>query len=141
MKKRYLFMLLRGVWAHPRGRSRLKVFAIVGVLGAILCGTVMIAGGIALYRAVAGFSQSIAVNTNLSPQQIKTEIVEVVPSQVWRCWNAAQALVLTDSWFQAPLGASFSSLKQACWGPGKENCSNNECSKLDIQNALDRRAT
>lgn len=114
--KHYLLMeFLKTLQRRPDLKKKLKVFAIVGVIGFFLLGAVT------LYVGWVGVKYVAQVATQVQPLEqmgnLQSEVEKLPGVEIAGCWGAAQEVLSLESLLNRSLAEKFQTLKTGCWNP------------------------
>lgn len=130
MKKIILFEILRNLKSKPALMRKVKIFAVVGLVGfVIISGLAIWAGVSAVKYVVASTNQAIS-----SPQaqeqliNVKSELSKL-QFQPLSCWQKTQSLMAVEPWLARPAFDNLKNLKVACLD-SKPICEGYECSQM-----------
>lgn len=99
-------------------KGTVKVFLGLGCLGMVVLAGLVIWGGIATFKGVAGLAKDAELSPKAAEVGETLKKVAVLPAE--GCWDAAQRLLNIQVWLEKPIGENVNSLKLACISSTKE---------------------
>jgi hypothetical protein len=112
MKRLILAELIRYLRDKPDLKKKLKIAAVLGVLGFIMASAVAVFVGIAGVKYVASLSSNLDVTQHSERLRSKVESIPAITSA--GCLTAAQGLLNVERLLTTPIYENFKNLKQAC---------------------------
>lgn len=131
MKHAIIYEIIRKIKAKPALMRKVKIFAVVGLVGFFLVGGLTIWAGVSAVKyVVASTSQVISSPTTQEQiQSAKTEL-QKVQFQPLNCWGKAQSLLAVQPWIEKPAFDNLQNLKVACLESPPAVCEGDECSQM-----------
>lgn len=117
MKRFLVLELLRRLKRQPHFARKLRVVAVVGVIGfAVMLSLLIWAGVSAVSYTVSTVNQVIeSPVTREHLQTIQTEAQTLPRLQPLGCWLKTQSLMAVEPWLARPVVDNLVSLKEACF--------------------------
>lgn len=101
-----------------RWKKRLKIFAVVGIVGFFITGGLLIWAGFSAVSYIANTVNhpSTLARVETLKSEVKTLPAITLPSIIAPgCWTHAQSLLQVQPWFEKPLGDHYKNMKIACF--------------------------
>jgi len=99
-------------------KGSVKVVLGLGCLGVVVLAGLVIWGGIATFKGVAGLAKDAELSPKVAEVSETLKKVAVLPAE--GCWDAAQRLLDVQVWLEKPISENVNSLKLACISSTKE---------------------
>ena len=116
MKKNELIMLIKLLKQNPNITRKIKIFAVVGLVGFFIVSGLVIWGSISLINyTTTETRQSLA--TSKAKNLIETQINKPLSFDMNRCYGKVQSLLSPQVWIDRPVLMNLEELKIACLGP------------------------
>ncbi len=133
MKNAVVSEMLKKLKSNPQLARKLKVFALVGIVGIILAGGLAIWVGISAVNYVFNTANQV-VSSPTAQQQLNTvkDQLQQVEFQPLSCWNKTQNLLTAQPWLESSAIDNLRNLKTACFYSTPTTCEGSKC--LDIKN-------
>lgn len=132
MKQQIFIEIIRKIKAKPHLMRKVKIFAVVGLVGFLVTGALTIWAGITAFNYVATKAtaavQSPVAQTNI--ESIKTELKTLPKFQALSCWGKAQSLMAVEPWLARPALDNLINLKVACLEDKPALCEGHECTQM-----------
>ncbi len=134
MKKEIITEILKKLNTKPNLMRKLKIFAIVGIVGFIFVGGLTIWVGISAFNYIA----IKAKETVKSPaalnhiDNLKSEFSNLPKLQALSCWSTAQSLMTAQPWLEKSAVDNLVTLKTACLELKPAVCEGAECENIKI---------
>lgn len=132
MKRIVIYELMRKLKHKPHLMRKLKIFAVVGIIGFVVTSGLVIWAGISAVGFVASKANQ-AVQSPIAQQHLeslKTEVQTFPKLQALNCWGKAQSLMAVEPWLARPALDNFKNLKVACLDEKPVVCEGNECTQM-----------
>ena len=131
MKQIIFLELLKNLKAKPNLMRKVKIFAIVGVVGLIVTSTLVIWAGVSAFSYAANKASEViqAPQTTAHLENLKSE-VKGLQLQPLNCWGKAQSLMAIEPWLQRPALDNLKNLKVACLEAAPPVCEGHECTQM-----------
>ncbi len=132
MKRIVFFEILQTLKTEPKLMRKVKIFAVVGIVGFLITVALMIWAGVSAFNYVASSaSQVIQSPTALGHvENLKTELKSLPKLQAINCWGKAQSLIAVQPWLERPALDNLVNLKVACFEQKPSVCQGAECEKM-----------
>lgn len=134
MKKLILIEIAKHIRAKPNLKRKLKVFAVVGVIGFFITTGLVVWAGVSTMRFASQQIQSVNVQGHL--KNIESRWLSHPTITMTSCWDKAQSLVNYDSWATSPLVENLYNLKVACL-EAKPTCEGDFCREMKERMNID----
>lgn len=132
MKQEIILELLKKLKANPNLMRKLKIFAVVGVVGFLMAGALTIWAGITAFNYVATKAteavHSPGAQTHV--KNLKAEIKSFPKLQLINCWGKAQSLIAAQPWLERPVIDNLVNLKLACLDDKPAACEDYDCQNI-----------
>lgn len=132
MKQIIFYEIIKGLKDKPQLIRKLKIFAVVGIIGFFIVGGFTVWAGISAFNYVA----SKATQTIQSPvtqqhlESLKAEAKSLPHIQALSCWGKAQSLLAVQPWLERPVVDNLVNLKVACLEQRPSVCEGYECNQM-----------
>jgi len=129
MKRQLILEILRKLKEKPHLMRKVKIFAIVGIVGFLITGALAIWAGISAVSYVATKANQVIQSPQGAAQvaALKSEVTGISGLQPLGCWNKAQSLMAFEPWLARPVLANLQSLKVACFIVAAPVCEGSKC--------------
>ena len=132
MKREIIFELIHKLKEKPHLMRKLKIFAVIGVVGFLITGGLAIWAGVTAFNYVATKAteavQSPMAQTHVD--NLKAELKNLPKIQALSCWGKAQSLLAVQPWLERPVIDNLINLKVACLEDRAKVCEGTECNNL-----------
>lgn len=119
MKHILLLKILNKLKGDPRLMKKVKIFAVVGLVGFFFAAGLTIWAGISAISYIASTAnqaiQSPVTHSHL--EDLKTDLKSLPKIQPVSCWAKAQSLISFQPWIERPALDNLIGLKAACFQP------------------------
>ena len=116
MKYTVILEVLNKLKEKPELMRKIKIFALVGLVGVLIVGALAIWVGISTINYVASTAnqmiQSPVAQSHV--ETLKTELKDLPEIQAFNCWGKAQSLLAIQPWLERPVFENLENLKVAC---------------------------
>ncbi|MBK7961754.1 MAG: hypothetical protein IPK04_11495 [Bdellovibrionales bacterium] len=131
MKQVILIELIRRLKSKPNLMRKLKIFAVVGIVGFFMTGALALWAGVAAVSFVADKANVVmqAPQTKAHVENLKTE-VKGLSFQPLDCWGKAQSLMAVEPWLARPALENLRNLKVACLETTTPVCEGQACTHI-----------
>lgn len=131
MKHAIIYEIIRELKAKPALMRKLKIFAVVGLVGFVLVGGLTIWAGVAAVKYVATSANQI-ISSPTAHEQIQNARNELqkVQFQPLNCWDKAQSLLSVQPWIEKTVFDNLRNLKIACLETPPAVCEGDQCSQM-----------
>lgn len=129
MKKIIFLKILNSLRQQPHLLKKIKIFAIIGVFGLMIAGTLVVWAGFSAFNYAASISKEVIhspITTNYL-QVLKNELHAFPKISALNCWNKAQNLVSIQPWLENSAINNLLSLRGACFDLESKNCKEGNC--------------
>ncbi len=132
MKHTRLTEIFETLKTNPKILRKIKIFALVGIVGFLITGALMVWAGLSAINYVA----SSAIQAVQSPiaqshvENLKTEIKSLPKLQAINCWGKAQTLLNIQPWLERPVRENLANLKVACFEQKPNICQGAQCEQM-----------
>ncbi len=132
MKQDIIFQVLRKIKAKPDLMRKLKIFAVLGVVGFLITGALAIWAGVSAFNYVASKTSEViqSPTTQVQVENVKIELKRLPRFQALNCWNKAQSLMAVQPWLERPAIDNLVNLKVACLEQLPAVCEGTECENM-----------
>lgn len=116
MKQDIIFEIIKKAKSQPSLMRKLKIFAVVGLVGSILVGALVVWAGVTAIKFVTAQTSQLT-QSPLAKEQVenlKTTMSDLPRIKPLTCWGKAQSLMAVQPWVEQPLMNNLMSLKVAC---------------------------
>jgi len=142
MNQNIFFELLQKLKQKPNLMRKLKIFAVIGVVGFLITGGLVIWAGISAVSYVTSTTNQ-AVQSPLTQDHIaklKTKAQGLPKIQALNCWAKAQSLLAVQPWLERPALDNLVNLKVACLEQKPAVCDGKDCEQIkDLMNTAEGR--
>ena len=115
MKKIFISEIINKIKAKPHIYKKLKIFAVIGIVGILSLGTITVYLGVLGARYVASLSTDIYTTENA--EKLKSKIRDIPTLTKSNCIETAQNFLNLDTLFNKPMIENFQLLKKSCFEP------------------------
>ena len=131
MKRVIIFEILRKIKSRPELMRKVKIFAVIGLVGFVFIGGLAIWAGVSAFRYVVATTNQAVMSPQLQNQvqNVKTELKQI-QLQPLSCWNKAQSLMAVQPWLEKPALDNLRNLKVACLDSVPTVCEGYECNQI-----------
>jgi hypothetical protein len=131
MKQIIVLEIIRKLKSKPELMRKVKIIAVVGVVGFVLTGALAIWAGIATMSYIATKATTViqSPQTATHIENLKGE-VKSLGLQPLNCWGKAQSLMAIEPWLARPALDNLRHLKVACFEATTPVCEGYECSQM-----------
>lgn len=131
MKKIIFLAIIRKLKAKPHLMRKVKIFAVVGIVGFFMTGALAIWAGVSAIRYVADKANVVmqSLQTASQVESLKTEL-KGLSLQPLNCWGKAQSLMALEPWLARPALDNLKNLKVACLEATTPVCEGHECFQM-----------
>ncbi len=116
MKREIVFEIIKRLKEKPHLMRKLKIFAVIGVVGFLITGALTIWAAVTAFNYVASKAteaiQSPSAQTHVD--NLKAELKSLPKVQAIGCWAKAQSLLAVQPWLERPVIDNLVNLKVAC---------------------------
>jgi len=132
MKHEIIFEILKNIKQKPKLMKKLKVFAVVGIVGFLITGALVIWAGISAINYVASSTSQIIQSPTAQGhvENLKTELSSLPKFQAINCWGKAQSLIAVQPWLERPALDILANLKVACFEHKPNACQGADCEQM-----------
>lgn len=131
MKHAIIYEIIRKLKAKPALMRKVKIFAVLGLVGFVFVGGLAIWAGVsALKYVVASTSQVMSSPKAQEQIQIAKTELQKIQFQPLNCWDKAQSLMAVQPWLEKPAFDNLRNLKVACLDSQVPVCEGSECSQM-----------
>ncbi len=134
MKQHVFFKMAKELKERPNFMRKIKIFALVGVVGFFIVATVAIWAGVSAVKYVAERAQQAvqAPSTQAQVARLKDEIKGLPTLQPLNCWGQAQSLMSAQPWLERPALENLKNLKGACFEQKPNPCEGPHCDRDNL---------
>lgn len=138
MKKVLLSNLIRNLKANPSLLRKVKVFAVVGLIGILLTGTLIVLAVVSAFNFLADKAVTAmdSHQTTAHVEKLRTEVTGL-SFQSLSCWQEVQRLMAVEPWLARPTLVNLKNLKVACLEGMKPVCEEPNCTEIKKPKRLD----
>jgi hypothetical protein len=132
MRQDIIYEVLRKIKAKPGLMRKVKIFAVVGVVGFVITGALVIWAGVSAFKFVASKTTEV-INSPTAIAQVenlKLEANGLPKLQPLDCWVKAQSLMAVEPWLARPALDNLKNLKVACLDTTFPVCEGHECTQM-----------
>jgi hypothetical protein len=131
MKQIIFLEFIRKLKAKPHLMRKVKIFAVVGIVGFFVTGALAIWAGVSAMSYVAEKANAVMHSPQAAAQfeSLKTE-VKGLSLQPLNCWGKAQSLMALEPWLARPALDNLKNLKVACLEATTPVCEGHECQQM-----------
>lgn len=131
MKHAIIYEIIRKLKAKPALMRKVKIFAVVGLVGFVFVGGLAIWAGVSAVKYVV-VSTSQVISSPTAQEQIQSAKTQLdrVQFQPLNCWGKAQSLLAVQPWLEKPAFDNLRNLKVACLESPPAVCEGHECSQM-----------
>ena len=138
MKQLIMLEVVKRIKRIPNFKRKLKIFAVVGVLGFFVTTGLLIWAGVAAFNFASDKAAQVmhSPQTSAQVESLKTKASEFSTVKAAGCWAKAQSLVAVEPWLVRPALENLNNLKIACFGQGtpvstsEPICIGHECTEM-----------
>lgn len=132
MKREIFFELIHKLKEKPHLMRKLKIFAVIGIVGFVITGALTIWAGVTAfnYVAIKATEAVQAPSTLMYVNNLKTELKSLPKIQAISCWAKAQSLLEIQPWLERPAIDNLVNLKVACLENRVQVCEGAECDSI-----------
>lgn len=130
MKKFIFVEILQRLRSKPQLKRKLKIFAVIGLVGFFVTAGLVIWAGVSAVRFASNQIQAVNIQGQINKLESGWQSLPAITTV--SCWNKAQSLMNFESWFTRPVTDNFKNLKVACLET-KPVCEGNSCHELKIR--------
>lgn len=132
MKHPLIYEVLRKIKARPDLMRKVKIFAVVGVVGFLITGALVIWAGVWAFNSVASKATEVMSSpaTIAQIEDLKSEAKGLPKFQPLSCWVKAQSLMAVEPWLARPALDNLYNLKVACLEATPPLCKEGECTQM-----------
>ncbi len=132
MKKMMLIAFLKKMKAKPALWRKVKVFAVIGLVGFLVTGAFAIWAGISAVSYVVDKANTAMHSPAAATyvENLKTE-VKGLKLQPLSCWGKTQSLMAVEPWLVRPVWDNLRNLQQACLEGTTTSCAGQDCASID----------
>ena len=134
MRNLTFFEIWKRLERKPKFKRKLKIFAIVGLLGFFMTSSLAIWTGVAVwdYFSAKG-NLGVSSGTSEYIENLRTRIDAIPNINARNCWDKAQSLIGIEPWLARPLADNLVHLKVACLEAKRPSeCIGSDCDKYKI---------
>ena len=113
MKQMIFLEFLRKIGTNRQLKQKIKIFLGVGLVGCLVIGSLVVWGGIAAFKSVAGFGTNPIVQEKIL--SLETELQNAPALVKAGCWGTVKSLMLVESWIEKPIAENYNTIKSACF--------------------------
>lgn len=136
MKHIIVYEILDKLKRNPKLMRKAKVFAVVGLVGFLLIGTLTIWAGLSAINYLAS-SVNQAIQSPITQGHVESEIKSLPSFQAVNCWGKAQTLLGVRPWLDRPAFENLTNLKVACFEQKSNLCEGSNCEHMnEISNSV-----
>lgn len=116
MKKEIVYKILRKIESDKDLKRKLKIFAVVGIVGILLISAITVWIGFKAVNYVATKTKEAGQVPIVQgyAQNINSELKTLSKNQVVSCWDKAQDLITIQAWIERSAIDNLMDLKVAC---------------------------
>lgn len=131
MKKSIFLEIIRELKAKPHLMRKVRIFAVVGIVGFFVTGALAIWAGASAISYVADKANVVMPSPQTAAQveSLKNE-VKGLSLQPLNCWGKAQSLMAVEPWLARPALDNLKNLKVACLEATTPVCVGHECTEM-----------
>ena len=112
--KRLIFLeFLRKIGTKHQLKQKIKIFLGAGLVGCLMIGALIVWGGIAAFKSVAGLGTNPIVQEKIL--SLETEIKNAPALVKSGCWGTVKSLMHMESWIEKPIAENYNTIKSACF--------------------------
>jgi hypothetical protein len=129
MKQLILMELLSKLKANPKLMKKVKIFAVIGVVGFLMTGVLVIWAGFSALSYVSSKANIVmqSPQTTTHIENLKNEVKELSALQPMNCWGKIQSLMAIEPWLERPALVNLMNLKDACIEAKPKVCQGSDC--------------
>lgn len=126
MKKEIVYKILKKIESDKELKRKLKIFAVVGIVGFLIISAITVWIG---FRAVS-YVATKTKEAGTAPivqgyvQNINSELKTLSKNQVVSCWGKAQSLISVQVWIERSAIDNLMDLKVACFDNNSSSTQN-----------------
>ncbi len=113
MKKLFILEIINKLKTKPHIYKKLKIFAVIGIVGILTLGTITIYLGVLGARYVASLSSDIYTTENA--EKLKSKIGDLPTLTKSNCIATAQSFLNLETLLNKPMSDNFQLLKKSCF--------------------------
>ncbi len=132
MKQEIVFEYLKKLKEKPNLMRKIKIFAVVGIVGFLITGALTIWAGMEAFNYVASKTNEVVQSTVAlnHVENLKTELKALPKLQPLNCWGKVQSLMAVQPWLERPAIDNLVNLKLACLDDKSTVCEGDECTNM-----------
>lgn len=113
--------------------KRLRIFAMIGVIGLFVAGGLATWGAFTSLNYVASKADQLIQSSEAqeSFQSLKETVQGFSKDKALNCWNKAQGLLSVQPWLERPAVDNLANLKVACLDQRSSACEGGDCERVN----------